>query len=169
MGQTYPLPITPAMVTPAFVRVITYHGGEGGDDVSQASANSTDSYAPRNQAQKAHALDVNMAQDITTPRGWIDPQEPYNNTKVPVVVTSLTPDTAVVGDPPVEVTIAGSGFSPYSIVETGGFPTPFVEYVSPTELIVTMHPEVALAGIVTVVVIDRSTADQGTFTFTAAP
>lgn len=64
-------------MTPEYVPVITYYGGAVGDDVSEATANATDDYTPRTQADKAATLGVGMAVDVTTPRGWIDPHEPY--------------------------------------------------------------------------------------------
>lgn len=155
MGQRYPRPITAAMVTPAYVRAITYKGGQKGDDVFQASANSTESYAPRTQAQKAGQLGVAMANDITTPRGWIDPLEPYGAAPAAPVLTSIAPTTGVHGAAAMEVTLTGSGFTPASAVYTGGVITPFYQYVSPTQMKVTIDLPKSVAGIIDVRVVDH--------------
>jgi len=167
MSQSFPLPITQAMVTPAYVPVITYKGGQSGDDVFQSSANSTVSYSPRTQAQKAGQLGVGMAVDVTTPRGWIDPLEPYAAPPAAPVLTSIAPTTGVHGAAAMEVTLTGSGFTPGSAVYTGGVLTPFYEYVSSIEMKVTIDLLNSVAGIIDIKVVDHgmlSVARQYTIT-----
>jgi hypothetical protein len=164
----FPVPPPAGSYTPAYVPTITYKGGAKGDDVSVSSANSTDSYSPRTQAQKAGIIGVALAVDVTTPRGWIDPLEPYGAAPAAPGLTSAAPNTAVVGTAPVEVTLTGTGFSPYSMVKTGGVVTPFVTYVSPTQIKIIMHPESSVAGPTDIVVVDHGLSSPPVvFTFTA--
>ena len=155
MSQSLPRPITAAMVTPAYVPVITYKGGQSGDDVTQSSANSTGSYAPRTQAQRAGQLGVGMAVDVTTPRGWIDPNEPYGAAPAAPVLTSISPTTGVHGAANMEVTLTGTGFTPKSSVYTGGVITPFYSYVSPTQMKVTIDLVNSVAGVIDIKVLDH--------------
>ena len=152
---TLPAANAPAKFVPSYVRTITYHGGQSGDDVFQSSANSTESYSPRTQGQKAGLLGVGLAVDVTTPRGWIDPAEPYSATPAAPVLTSISPTTGVHGAAAMEVTLTGSGFTPASAVYTGGVLTPFYSYVSPTEMKVTIDLPNSVAGIIDVKVLDH--------------
>ncbi len=84
MSQRYPPPITAAMVTPAFVRVVSWSGGAYGDDIDTATASfaynaamgEASTYSPKTQAEKATLADPDyvLAEDITRPRGWIAPR-----------------------------------------------------------------------------------------------
>jgi hypothetical protein len=114
-----------------------------------------------------------FARDITEPRGWISPSEPYNPAPVSptddATITSLAPNTTVAGAglPPVWVTITGTKFTQYSTVETGGLYTPYHRYISPTKMAVLMDPARSVPGIVVVKVIDHGVKSNGSnFTFT---
>lgn len=83
-----PDPITAAMVTPAYVPVISFTGGAEGNDVDVATTStSAGAYTPRTQAQKAGLLGVAMAADVgidygefaggATRTGTVEPHEPY--------------------------------------------------------------------------------------------
>jgi IPT/TIG domain len=170
---------------PAYVRVVTYNGGVKGDDVDEATATlamsnrggnaaepSTD-YAPRTQAQKATQLGTTLAVDIASPRGWIDPGEPYlGNAAPPVapVVSSIAPATAVLATSggPFTVVITGTGFTPWSKVYLGGQNTPEISavYVSPTKMRFLINPLVSVVGSVTVVVEDHNVKSNATVSFT---
>lgn len=153
-------------------------------------------YAPRNQAEYAalpgnaptaihpgsavqaplppgQALDPDFtfATIVNSPRGWIDPNEAYGPAPVSPTddptITSLTPNTAVSGGlNPVWVVIAGTKFTPYSTVETGGVNTPYSRYISPTRIDMLQDPR-STAGTVVVKVIDHGVKSAGAnFTFT---
>jgi hypothetical protein len=124
-----------ANATPANVPVIAFNGGLTGDEVSVAAANSTDNYAPVNQAHKAALLGTSLAVDITTPRGWIDPAEPYNAAPAPTLA-SISPTTSAKGPgAPFVLTCTGTGFLPTSVILFGNNPNgERTTYVSPTSL-----------------------------------
>jgi hypothetical protein len=150
----FPPAIQPS--NPIYVPVVSFAGGAVGDDVDTADAASTDTYSPRNQAQKATLLGTTLAVDIGRARGYLEPDDPYS-TPVPAapVITSLAPNTAVAGtDPNLVVTITGTGFTPWSTVLSGNFPIP-VRYISPTKLEILQKPKASVAGTVQVVVIDH--------------
>lgn len=98
MSQTYPEPITAAMVTPAYVPDIQYGDGaayQGADATNDGEMGTlsvaynadpeyeaTDlGYAPKTQAVKAAALGTTIAPDVTKSyageRGTIEPFQPY--------------------------------------------------------------------------------------------
>ena len=161
MTQTQPAPITAADLLKAYVPVITYVGGATGDDVDQATANATLDYAPRTQAAKA-ALMVpagSLAIDIARPRGVTEPLAPYPVAATPApvapVVTSISPTTAAAATLPLTVTITGTGFTPWSVVKTGGSNTADVsgKYVDATHMKVAIFA--AAPGTVSVAVEDH--------------
>jgi hypothetical protein len=187
MGQTYPLPITNAMLAPANENAAKprllpadYVGGAFGDDIDTASAAvavaqasgaaPTADYGPRTQADKAAQLGTTLAEDVTRPRGSIGPRDPYPVASDPApaapVVTTLTPDTAPTTSLPLTVTITGTGFTVWSTVYTGGMPTPEAEavYVSPTQMRVPIWA--AQPGTVSVAVKDHDTLSNADVVFT---
>jgi hypothetical protein len=110
---------------------------------------------------------------VNSPRGWIDPNEPYGPAPVSPTddptITSLAPNTAVsgAGQSPVWVVITGTKFTPYSIVETGGVQTPYFNYISPTKMNMLQDAARSSPGIVVVKVIDHGVKSAGSnFTFT---
>jgi hypothetical protein len=177
------VPISAADVTRAFLGPVTYNGGAVGDDVTLATSNSTDAYSPRNQLQKANLPgssppnmiagepDFTLAVDITRPRGWLEPDDPYvippASPAGDPTITSLSPNTAVsVTGPDVIVTITGTNYTQWSTVTSGGFPIPFF-FVSPTKLTIVQKPRSSVAGVVQVVVTDHGVASTpSNFTFT---
>lgn len=178
MGQRYPAPITPAMVTPAYVPVFTWNGGVYGDDQILAKTNvlvddrGIGDYTPRNQDDKAIALGTTIVTDVTSPRGTISPGEPYpkaGDAADPApVVSSLAPNTAAAGGPsPLSVVVTGTGFTPYTVLIVGNIQTPYYKYVSPTKMLLFMDPARSTPGVVTVVAWDHSvTSAPANFTFT---
>jgi hypothetical protein len=168
--------------TPIYVATVSYSGGVKGDDVDTATANSTTAYTPRTQAEKAQMnaaavpgggavqLGKTIVQDVGSPRGWIEPQEPYGPAPVSPTddptITSLSPNTAVSGGTPTWVAITGTKFTPFSQVETGGIVTPYSRYRSPTRIDMLQDPR-SSAGTVVVKVIDHGVKSAGSnFTFT---
>jgi hypothetical protein len=162
-----------------------YTGVAYGDDVTQSKANlavdrsdggpDEPDYAPRTQAAKATALGTVLAQDITRPRGWIAPGQPY--TAPPAspagdpTLTSLSPATAVAGaaTPQFAIKLIGTNFTPYSQVWMAGVPAPtnIFTYISPTEMRVQMSPKASVPGTATLAVMDHGifTVNR-TFTWT---
>jgi hypothetical protein len=173
MTQSQPAPITPADLLPAFVRVVTFTGGAFGDDVDQATANTTFAYSPRTQAEKASLMVPagSLAVDVARPRGWIQDDQPYQAPPASPagdpVISSLAPNTAVaVTGPDVLVTITGLRFTPWSTVRSGNYPIPS-KYVDATHLTILQSPKASVAGVVQVVVTDHDVdSAPSNFTFT---
>lgn len=180
MTQTLPNPITPAMLAlananAAMPRYIgggaDWSGGLTGDDVtvatatqslaSSASAALATPYSPLNQAQRAaiKVPPVSLAVDVTKPRGWVGPQDPYAAPPASTL-TAILPTTAVHGTAAIPVTCTGTGFTAFSIVQVDGVSVP-TTYVSPTSLTATITPK-ATAGNQSVTVLTNgvSTAPQ---------
>jgi len=168
----YPVPAPAGTLTRVYVPVITYYGGAYGDDVTQATANSTVDYHPKTPAEQA-SLSVPagvFSKPVNSPRGWIDPQEPYGPAPVSPTddptITSLTPNTGASGGTPIWVKITGTKFTVWSKVLTGGVSTPYFRYVSPTRIDMLQDPR-STPGTVSVHVVDHSVASNASnFTFT---
>ena len=175
MAQTYPLPITAAMVTPEYLGDVSYnwpYNGLSGDDVNVATANATGPYEPKNQGNKADILGVNMAVDITSPRGWVDPLEPYGPAPTPTV-TSLNPTSRVVAPTDdVVLHVIGTNFLKGSIIYFGASSDgERTTYVSPTELTTVLRGDL-FTGVDPAVPVKVSNAGKMSnivnFAFTAA-
>jgi IPT/TIG domain. len=189
MAQTLPNPITAAMLAPAnpaagYPRYNTpgdWSGAVLGDDVDQATANvalatasgaaAYPDYTPRHQTAKAAAMTPagSLVVDVARPRGWIAPNQPYQGNASPPaapVVTSISPTTGAQATLPVLVTITGTGFSPFSVVKTGGsnVPDPAARYVSATTMTVPVWK--ASPGTVSVVVADHDVDSNANVVFT---
>jgi hypothetical protein len=159
---------------PAYVRTNTWNGGLYGDDVAVAESNvlvdeqGRGDYGPRNQAEKAAALGVSFAVDITAPRGFIGPRDPYSKT-IPAapVISSLVPNTAAAGTPDLVVTINGSGFTQWTKILNGGVQNVTAYYVSPTKMAMAFEVSSSAAGLTPVVAVDHGVASAPVnFTFT---
>lgn len=156
--------------------------GVTGDDIDQAkatvalaqphSANVEVDYGPRTQAEKAAAANLTPATvivtDVARPRGWIDPKQPYQgNASAPVapVISSLSPNTAAVASLPMRTIITGTGFTPWSVVKTGGsnVPETTARYIDATHMEVVVWK--ASAGTVGVIVEDHN-LDSNSVNFT---
>lgn len=187
MGQTYPLPITTAMLTPANENVAKPRAiaadwvqGAFGDDVDTASASvavasasgaaPAADYTPRDQTDKLTAGNLTagtvMVEDITRARGWIAPNQPISAKPAAPVVSSISPTTGPATSLPMLVTITGTGFSPWSTVYTGGaaLPDGSAKYVSPTTMTVPIWK--ASAGTVSVAVKDHNVMSNTNVLFT---
>ena len=138
-------------MTPAYVPVYTWNGGVYGDDQILAKTNvlvddhGIGDYTPRNQDDKAIALGIPIVTDITSPRGTVSPREPYPHAGSPAepapTIASLNPNTAVAGDPsPLSVVVTGTNFTPYTVLIVGNIQTPYVQYASPTKMVLLMDP-----------------------------
>jgi hypothetical protein len=152
----FPPAIQPS--NPIYVPTVAYNGGAIGDDVDEATANATDTYSPRNQAQKATLMGTTLAVDIGRARGAIDPRQPYPVAgDAPVaapVISSLSPNTAPVTADTMVVTITGTGFTQWSTVKSGNYPIPS-QFVDSTHLRIVQKPWASVPGTVTVVVTDH--------------
>ena len=171
MTQRYPQALPPAAYVPAYVPVITYFGGAYGDEVDTATANSTQDYAPKTQKAKADLMVPPLAivPDLGTPRGFIEPSEPYGPAPVSPAddptITNLSPSAGVSGGAPIWVAITGTKFTQWSQVETGGVITPYSRYRSPTRIDMLQDPR-STPGTVVVKVIDHGVKSNGSnFTF----
>jgi hypothetical protein len=103
--------------------------------------------------------DFVMVVDVARPRGWIAPNQPYQgNASIPAapVVSSLSPNTAAAASLPLNVTITGTGFTPFTTVLTGGsnVADPSARYVNATTMTVAIWK--ASAGTVSVAVEDHN-------------
>lgn len=163
---------------PQYVRTNTWDGGQRGDDVTVSETNvlvddrGIGDYNPRNQGAKAAALGLSFVQDLGSPRGWIDPSEPYGPAPVSPTddptITSLAPNTGVsgAGKAPTWVTITGTKFTQWSQVLTGGVTTPYFRFVSATRIDMLQDPR-STPGTVTVQVRDHGVLSNSVnFTFT---
>jgi hypothetical protein len=196
----FPTPISKAMTDEIYVPTNTWNGGFSGDETSAETNVRVDDqnigdYGPRNLTEYmawpgapnsvvpsesvtggqviTAIADYTASTVVNSPRGWIDPNEPYGPAPVSPTddptITSLAPNTAVsgVGQSPVWVVITGTKFTPYSIVETGGVQTPYFNYVSPTKMNMLQDAARSVPGIVVVKVIDHGVKSAGSnFTFT---
>jgi IPT/TIG domain len=189
-------PRTASMVKP-YAPVYTYDGGIYGDDVYLAKTTvvvderGIGDYEPRNQDDKAKfpgppnsivpsesisggqartvIADYSLAVDVTAPRGWIGPRDPYSKPKPAApTISSLAPNTAVAGSPgPLTVIVTGTGFTQWTKLIVGGAEAQEIQYASPTKMVLSMHPEVSVPGVITVYAWDHSEASApSNFTYT---
>lgn len=188
------VPISAAMVTPAYMPVSTWNGGVPGDDQVLAKTNvkvdtigpnaPVGDYEPRNQDDKAkmpglsppNAIagepDFTIVTDITRPRGSIDPWDPYpvagDPAEPPPVLTSLAPNTVAIATPgQLAVVLTGTGFTQWSKVLFNNIDMPGVTYISPTKLVVLIEPSKYTVGAKPVFVVDHMVVSATVnFTFT---
>ena len=192
----YPVPITAAMTRKAYVPVYTYNGGLYGDDVAIAESNvlvddrAIGDYGPRHQVEKAAwpgapnsvvpsesitggqaitaITDYTFATDITAPRGYIGPRDPYSKA-VPAAptITSLSPNTIAAGGPDIVVTINGTGFTQWTQILNGGVQNVTAYYISATKMAMAFEVSSSVPGTVAVVAVDHGVASAASnFTFT---
>ena len=183
----FPSPIGAPAVTRLYQPVYTWNGGVYGDDQILAKTNvlvddqGRGDYTPRNQDDKAKLPgasppnliasepDFTIVTDITAPRGYIGPRDPYSKA-VPAAptISSLAPNTIAAGTPsPLSVTVTGTGFTQWTVLIVGNIQTPYVQYFSPTKLVLLMDPARSTPGIVTVVAWDHSVSSAASnFTYT---
>jgi hypothetical protein len=170
----FPAGVAAASVRPENVPIVTYTGGAYGDGTTQSTINTThgNPITPAVKAGMASPAQT-FSTDVTSPKGWVDPNEPYGPAPVSPTddptISSLAPNTAVAGGivQPLWVTITGSKFTQYSTVETGNVYTPYHKYISPTKMALLMDPGRSVPGVVVVKVIDHGVKSNGSnFTFT---
>ena len=194
---TFPSPISAAAVTRLYQPAYTWNGGVYGDDVILAKTNvlvddqGRGDYEPRNQDDKAKfpgapnsvvpseavsggqvltSIDnYTLSTDITAPRGYIGPRDPYSK-PVPAAptITSLSPNTAVAGTAsPLSVTVTGTNFTQWTALIVGNIQTPYIQYFSPTKIVLLMDPARSTPGVITVVAWDHSVSSAASnFTYT---
>jgi hypothetical protein len=140
------------------------YNGISGDDVNVATANATGPYEPKNQGNKANMLGAQnrLAVDITTPRGWIDPAEPYGPPATPTLA-SINPTSRVVAPTTdIVMTLTGTNFMPSSQITIGGNPER-TTYVSPTQLTTIIRGSV-FTGVDPAIPVQVFNADKGSGT-----
>src|SRR5688572_10198114 len=106
------LPAVQSGAPPAYLGNVSYvwpYNGLSGDDVNVATANATGPYEPKNQGNKSNMMGAAnvLAVDITTPRGWIDPLEPYAQAPLPTL-TSLDPPSLAAIHPDTPIALIGT-------------------------------------------------------------
>lgn len=186
---TLPLPVAdmdpanPNFGKPRYDSMTDWAGGTEGDDVSGATASQSvasaapttvEPYVPVNQAHKGEIMvpPTALAVDVTTPRGWIGPLDPYGPAPVPVL-TAIDPTEHEVGPgDPFVLTVTGSDFLPGSIIVFGNNPLgERTTFVSSTELTTIIQPDL-FPNPDPAVVVKVRTADQESdeiaFAFTPA-
>jgi hypothetical protein len=176
MTQTLPVPPPPGSYIPADLaaKAVSYNwpvNGIEGDDVNVATANATAEYYPRNQGNKADMIGTTLAVDVTTPRGWIGPQDPYAPPVTPTLA-SLDPVSRVVAPTDdMVLTATGSDFLPSSVIEFAGN-VERTTYVSPTQLTTIIRGDMFTGpdpAIPVRVLTAGLASDPLTFEITAAP
>ena len=154
MGQTLPAPLPDP--TPVYVPTITYRNGTPENVAlgNEGTNTSTDvNQYPLVQSNKINIWGVDEAIDITKPLGPVGPLDPMpiGATEPTPTISALSPDTGVGGSAAVEVTVTGTGFTPFSVVKVAGYPVATV-YVSATSLKFIMRLPTMVAGTTTVAV-----------------
>lgn len=143
---------------------------------SDGGANEAD-YVPRNQNAKRTAGNLTAGTvgvvDVGRNRGTVAPGQRYpvaGDAALPApVVSSIAPNTAVHGAQPLICLVTGTGFTPGSLVITGGSGSPWdlsSEYISPTQMRVLIDPRASQAGTVSVAVVDHSVMSNTNVLFT---
>jgi hypothetical protein len=121
----------------------------------------------RNKANK-HGISqslVGAADIIEKDEGWI-----YDETNVQPVsptLTSISPDTAVLGDPDVTMVCTGTDFSANSVITFAGQPEPIV-FISDTEISTVVKPTLPWGAVSVPVTVKNGSleSDPLDFTFT---
>jgi hypothetical protein len=112
--------------------------------------------------------DYTFATDITAPRGYIGPRDPYSKA-VPAAptITSLSPNTIAAGGPDIVVTINGTGFTQWTQILNGGVQNVTAYYISATKMAMAFEVSSSVPGTVAVVAVDHGVASAASnFTFT---
>lgn len=173
MGQTYPLPISKAMVTPAYVPVIPFYSGRVAVYPNEGSATTTDlNQTPRYQTEKLALWSkapayIDEAMDITKPLGPVGPKDAYPTTPpaAPTAV-SLSPDTGVHGGADIIMTVTGTGFTPFTSIIWNGM-REYTDYISPTQVSTVVRLSTASgAAAIPVSVVDHGVVATPNLTFT---
>ena len=135
------------------------------EDFETALSALVDSY--RNKANKydISKILVGKAEIIEKDEGWV--YDEVNVQPVTPTLTSISPNTAVIGDPDVTMTVTGTDFSEQSVITFNGGEEA-TEFVSDTELTTVVKPSTAgTAGPVPVTVKNSTLeSDPLDFTFT---
>ena len=105
------------------------------------------------------------AEIVEKDEGWI-----YDETNVQPAsptISALVPNTAVLGDPDVTMTITGTDFSPQSVIMFAEQPEP-VTFVSETEISTIVKPSLPWGAVTVPVLVKNGTleSDPLDFTFT---
>lgn len=135
------------------------------EDFEVALAALVDTY--RNKANKAwiSKILINQSEQIEKDEGWV--YDDVNAQPVSPTLTSISPDTAVLGDPDVTMVCTGTDFSPDSVITFAGQPEP-IEFISDTEISTVVKPSLAWGAVAVPVTVKNGTleSDPIDFTFT---
>jgi len=135
------------------------------EDFEVALATLVDGYRNVMNKQLVSKALNNQAEQVEKDEGWI--YDSVNVKPVTPTLTSIDPDTAVIGDPDVTLTVTGTDFTPQSVITfNGGNET--TEFVSDTELTTIVKPSTATTAGAYPVTVKTSTfeSDPVDFTFT---
>jgi len=135
------------------------------EDFEVALATLVDGYRNKMNKQLVSKALNNQAEQVEKDEGWV--YDEVNQQPVTPTLTSIDPDTAVIGDPDVTLTVTGSDFTPQSVITfNGGNET--TEFVSDTELTTIVKPSTATTAGAYPVTVKTSTleSDAVDFTFT---
>jgi hypothetical protein len=140
-------------------------------DRAQLPGNAADPTKAFAGSAVATDIDYVHADPINTPFGSIEPQDPYpkvgDTPPAAPVLSSLSPNTAAIGQPSIIVEATGTGFTPYSVVEVGGTNYAPTAYVSPTKLRFPVDTMRSSAGTISVKVLEHNIKTAAVnFTFT---
>lgn len=107
----------------------------------------------------------NQAEQVEKDEGWI--YDSVNVKPVTPTLTSISPDTAVIGDADLTLTATGTDFTPQSVITFNGG-NENTEFVSDTELTTIVKPSTATTAGAYPVTVKTSTleSDAVDFTFT---
>jgi hypothetical protein len=135
------------------------------EDFETALSALVDSY--RNKANKydISKILVGKAEIIEKDEGWI--YDDVNPQPVSPTLTSISPDTAVLGDPDVTMVCTGTDFSPQSVITFAGQDEP-IEFISDTEISTVVKPSLGWGAGAQPVTVKNGTleSDPIDFTFT---
>ena len=189
MGQTFPLPITPAMLArananegkPRYDSMTDWFGGQFGNEVDQAeatqaianshSANVETDYDPQHQKAKAkdmvppRAILNDLGKDYGTYAGGVgrtgpvQPRAPYPDATSPPIVTSVMPASGVPAGG-TAITIYGGSFTGATGVTIGGTAATSVVVVS-TNTVTAVTPAKAAGNYDLVVATPRGNTPAG--------
>ena len=135
------------------------------EDFETALSALVDSY--RNKANKydISKILVGKSEIIEKDEGWI--YDDVNPQPVSPTLTSISPDTAVLGDPDVTMVCTGTDFSPQSVITFAGQDEP-IEFISDTEISTVVKPSLGWGAGAQPVTVKNGTleSDPIDFTFT---
>ena len=135
------------------------------EDFEVALATLVDGYRNVMNKQLVSKALNNQAEQVEKDEGWI--YDDVNPQPVSPTLTSISPDTAVLGDPDVTMVCTGTDFSPQSVITFAGQDEP-IEFISDTEISTVVKPSLGWGAGAQPVTVKNGTleSDPIDFTFT---